>query len=168
MLERGSCPLNRMRIPPETVPMMYFEDFRVGDRYRLPPRSLSEAEIIAYGRKYDPQPFHIDPVAAQATMFGGLVASGWHACAFIMRSIVDWFRTHDVQAVGSPGVDSCRWLKPLRAGDGLRCDAEVVAIRPSRSKPIGIVTMRTELIDAEGQLLTELVGMNMIRCRPPA
>ena len=99
--------------------MRYFEDFRVGETDALGSHTITEAEIVAFAEKYDPQPFHIDPEAAKATIFGGLIASGWHTCAILMRLTVEAAQREQAAAAGSPGIDSCRWLKAVRPGDTL-------------------------------------------------
>src|SRR5262245_12368793 len=95
-------------------PMRYFEDIRVGDKDTLGSHAVTANEIVAFATKYDPQPFHTDPEAARATIFGGLIASGWHTCAIMMRLSAEASRRAAAQTIGSPGVDSCRWLRPVR------------------------------------------------------
>jgi acyl dehydratase len=146
--------------------MRYFEDFRVGETDELGGHTLSEGEIVAFARKYDPQPFHVDPEAARATIFGGLIASGWHTCAILMRLSVEAARREQAAATGSPGVDSCRWLKPVRPGDTLSARTEVLEVWPSRSKPLGFVRRRLEMLNQHGQVVLSLVGISMYRRRP--
>jgi len=127
--------------------MRYFEDFRVGETGALGTHTITEVEIVAFARKYDPQPFHVDPEAARATFFGGLIASGWHTCAILMRLSVEAARREEAAATGSPGVDSCRWLEPVRPGDTLSARTEVLEAWPSRSKPFGFVRRRLEMLN---------------------
>ena len=145
--------------------MKCFEDFTVGEADVLGSHTVTEAEIVAFAKKYDPQPFHTDPEAARATMFGGLIASGWHTCAIMMRLSVEAARRTNAAATGSPGVDSCRWLKPVRPGDTLT--ARVVALEtwPSRSKPIGFVRSRVEMLNQHGETVLSLVGVSMYHRR---
>jgi len=145
--------------------MRYFEDVRVGETDVLGSHTVTEPEIIAFAKKYDPQPFHTDPAAARGTIFGGLIASGWHTCAIMMRLSVELARRKEAMTTGSPGVDSCRWLKPVRPGDTLTVRAEVLETWPSRSKPIGFVRSRMEALNQQGELVLSLVGISMYRRR---
>ena len=106
--------------------MKYFEDVRVGETAVLGSSTVSEAEILAFARKYDPQPFHTDPEAAKTSFFGGLIASGWHTCAIMMRISVEAMQRERAAGAGSPGIDSCRWLKPVRPGDRLTLKREIL------------------------------------------
>jgi len=146
--------------------MRYFEDFRVGETGELGSHGITEAEILAFARKYDPQPFHVDPEAARGTIFGGLIASGWHTCAILMRLSVEAARGEEAAGTGSPGVDSCRWLKPVRPGDTLSARTEVLEAWPSRAKPFGFVRRRLEMLNQHGQTVLSLVGISMYRRRP--
>lgn len=146
--------------------MKYWEDFKVGERIVLGAHAISEAEILAFARKYDPQPFHTDPEAARRSIFGGLIASGWHTCALMMRLSVEANRREDAAATGSPGLDSCRWLKPVRPGDTLTGRSEVLETWPSRSKPIGFVRRRVDLVNQHGEPVVTIVGLTMYRRRP--
>jgi acyl dehydratase len=143
--------------------MRYFEDVEAGETEVLGSHTLTQAEIIAFARRYDPQPFHIDPEAARATIFGGLIASGWHTCAIMMRLSVEAARRREAAITGSPGVDSCRWLKPVRPGDTVTARSEVLATWPSRSKPIGFVRCRIEMVNQRGEAVLDLVGVSMYR-----
>src|SRR5512146_2075241 len=112
----------------------YFEDFQVGQVIEMGPRKVSREEIIRFAEKFDPQPFHIDDEAARATMFGGLIASGWHTMSMTMRMMVDGF-IGDSRSLGSAGIDELRWLKPVRPDDVLHLHMEVTEVLPSKSKP---------------------------------
>ena len=146
--------------------MRYFEDVQVGERTNLGTHTVTEEEILAFARRYDPQPFHVDPEAAKQSIFGGLIASGWHTCAIMMRMTVEAGRKNRTVTTGSPGVDSCRWLKPVRPGDTLAGRAEVLEAWPSRSKPIGFVRSRVEMLNQRGEIVLSLVGIAMYRRRP--
>ena len=148
--------------------MRYWEDFKVGETAELGSCSITEAEIMAFARKYDPQPFHLDPAAARASIFGGLIASGWHTCALLMRLSVEAARREAAAATGSPGLDSCRWLKPVRPGDVLSGRTEVLETWPSKSKPIGFVRRRVEMRNQHGEAVVTIVGLTMYRRRPAA
>lgn len=141
--------------------MKHFEDFRVGEMNELGSHTVTEAEIVAFAKKYDPQPFHTDPEAASGTIFGGLIASGWHTCAIMMRLSVEAARRQRAAATGSPGVDSCRWLRPVRPGDTLTARTEVLETWPSRSKPIGFVRSRVEMLNQQGEIVLSLVGVSI-------
>jgi acyl dehydratase len=146
----------------------YFEDFVVGERHVLGSHAVTEEEILAYARRYDPQPFHVDPEAAKRSIFGGLIASGWHTCALLMRLSVEEQQRTGAAGIGSPGIDSCRWLKPVRAGDTLTGTTEVLETWPSRSKPMGFVRRRSEMTNQRGEVVLRLVGISMYRSRRAA
>jgi acyl dehydratase len=146
----------------------YWEDFEVGEAAGLGSRAVSEAEILAFARQYDPQPFHTDPEAARGSLYGGLIASGWHTCALLMRLSVEAVQREQAAATGSPGLDSCRWLKPVRPGDVLTARTEVLETWPSRSKPIGFVRRRSEMLNQHGEVVVQVVGVTMYRRRPAA
>lgn len=148
--------------------MRYWEDFRVGEAADLGSCPITEAEIIAFARKYDPQPFHTDPEAARRSIFGGLIASGWHTCALMMRLSVEAARREEAAATGSPGLDSCRWLRPVRPGDVLTGRSEVLETWPSRTRPIGFVRHRIEMVNQRGEVAVAVVGLSMYHRRPDA
>ena len=148
--------------------MKYFEDVRVGEAGVLGSRTLSEAEMVAFARKYDPQPFHTDPEAARSSFFGGLIASGWHTCAIMMRMSVEAMQREEMAGAGSPGIDSCRWLKPVRPGDTLTLHREILEAWPSRTKPIGFVRSRLEMVNQRGETAVAVVGITMVQRRPSA
>lgn len=113
---------------------MFFDDLHVGFSFETDARALPEGEIIAFARQWDPQSFHLDPEAAKASPYGGLIASGFHTLltAFTLELAAEvWTEA----SMGSPGMDAIRWLKPVRPGDRLRVRFEVTESRPSRSKP---------------------------------
>lgn len=111
----------------------YFEDFATGDVFRAGPVALAEDDIIAFAKRYDPQPFHIDPAAAAETIYGGIIASGWHTVSATFRALIDagFLRGG---GMGSPGLDKLRWLKPVRPGEGLDITLTVTSTRPSASR----------------------------------
>lgn len=124
-------------------PLYYLEDLSIGQRFTSATHRLDEAQIVAFARQFDPQPFHVDPVAAADSLLGGFAASGWHVASITMRLIVGDGAPFAGGVVGA-GVD-LTWPRPTRAGDVLRVETEVVQITPSRSKPDrGIVTVRSE------------------------
>src|SRR5437870_3196748 len=110
---------------------VYLEDFEKGSVIELRGRrTVTREEIIAFAREFDPQPFHLDEDAAKRSPFGGLIASGWHTTAMVMRLIVDEFLAPDSGSLGSPGADEIRWLKPVRPGDTLRLRVTVADVIP--------------------------------------
>ena len=112
----------------------YLEDLHAGDRFNSGPYEVTEAGIINFAREFDPQPFHLDVERARQSIFGGLVASGWHTAAITMRLLVTCGLNLAGGAVGL-GADELRWPRPVRPGDVLRLELEIVEVRPSRSKP---------------------------------
>jgi acyl dehydratase len=141
-----------------------FEDFPIGHFGSYGPRRVTRAEILAFAAEFDPQPMHLDEAAAARSMLKGLSASGWHLCSIMMRMMVDGFAGRSA-SLGSPGVNELRWLAPLRPGDDLMLDVEVLEARLSRSRPeTGIVTLRAVARNAAGQVLCEMVSpMIMMR-----
>ena len=146
--------------------MRYFEDFQVGDIFDLGSTTVTEEEIISFARQFDPQPFHTDPVLAKDSIFGGLVASGWHTAAMFMRLFFDGL-LHETASIASPGVDDVRWLKPVRPGDVLRARFTVIESTPSKSKTsLGIVRSRCEVFNQADELVMSLVGVHFLGRKP--
>lgn len=144
----------------------YFEDFTVGSVVELGTVDVSETEIIEFAARYDPQPFHVDPVAARASPFGGLIASGWHTCALYMRALFDGL-IEDSSSQGSPGMEELRWLAPVRPGDRLRATYTVEGVAPSASKPYrGTVRFRSEMINQDGVVVLRMRGRGLYGRRP--
>lgn len=112
------------------TPPVHFEDFAVGQVYDLGSYEISRDEIVEFGRRFDPQPFHVDEQAGDAGVFGGLIASGWHSASIFMRCYVDNL-LHSSASMGSPGVEQLRWLVPVRPGDTLSAMATVTDVAPS-------------------------------------
>jgi len=145
----------------------YWEDFEVGDTSSLGERTVDREEIIAFAKMYDPQPFHIDEEAGRQSMFGGLIASGWHTVAMVMRMSVDSY-LRDSASLGSPGVDNVRWLKPVRPGDTIRTTRTVMETRPSKSRPeLGSVKTRWEVFNQHGEMVMSMEGWGMFSRRYP-
>jgi acyl dehydratase len=144
----------------------YFEDYQPGAVYEYGYLSVTEAEILAFARQFDPQPIHTDPAYAAAGPFGGLIASGWHTAGLLMRLFAGHYLTR-VASLASPGIDELRWPAPLRPGDELRLRVEVAEARLSRSKPDrGLVRTRCELIASPDTTVLTAVAMNLIGRRP--
>lgn len=143
----------------------FFEDFSPGRVFELGTTSVTEDEIIEFARRFDPQPFHIDPEAAAATMYGGIIASGWHSCSMLMRLMVDGV-LGDSTSMGSPGMDEVRWLAPVRPGDTLTGTSTVASARRSSSKPDrGIVELVNEMRNQDGVLVVSMRGTGFYGCR---
>jgi acyl dehydratase len=141
--------------------MKYWEDFKLGERAELGRHTFTEEEIIAFGRQYDPQPFHIDAQTARASVFGGLIASGWQTCAIGMRLMVDAYISQTL-SLGSPGIDNIRWLKPVRPGDIITYSRVVTASRASATrKGVGLVKHRWEAVNQRGELVLTMEGWGM-------
>src|SRR5205807_6682825 len=143
----------------------FFDDFAVGQRFVTENLAVTEAEIVAYARQFDPQYFHLDPAAAAKSAFGGLVASGLHTLSLTMRLFFDlnlWERA----IIGSPGMEHIRFLKPLRAGDTVRTSVEVSAVKRSISKPDrGVVSTTHRTYNQHGELIFTAVCLHMLRTR---
>lgn len=133
--------------------MRYFEDFAEGQEYPFGPHTVTRAEIIAFASEYDPQPFHLDERAAAETMLGGLAASGWHTCALFMRMMaLSWLNAS--ASMGSPGIDSLKWRRPVRPGDVLSGRSVVLGVRPSGSRDDrGFVKFRHEVANERGEVV---------------
>jgi acyl dehydratase len=139
------------------VPDLYFEDFQPGQVFELGSRTVTEEEIVAFARKWDPQPFHVDPEAAKESVFGGLIASGWHTGSMWMRLYVDAMGGSAGQ--GSPGVEELRWLAPVRPGDTLHGRLIVLDTTPSERRPDRItVRIRGEMVNQEGVTVLSMVS----------
>jgi acyl dehydratase len=145
--------------------MRYFDDFRVGESVDLGQISVTDDEIIAFARQFDPQPFHVDARRARDSIFGGLVASGWHTAALYMRLLVDGL-LKDSASLGSPGIDALRWLQPVRPGDTLRARFTVLECRPSQSRPgMGIVRGRGEVLNQDETAVMSVESIGFFGCR---
>jgi acyl dehydratase len=143
-----------------------FEDYPVGRVITGGPITVSEAEILDFARRFDPQPMHVDKAAAAAGPFGGLIASGWHTGALMMQLLAAHFVPR-ASNLASPGLDELRWLQPVRPGDALRLRATVLTARRSRSKPDqGVVTSRVEVLNQRGEVVMSLKPVSLMRCRP--
>jgi acyl dehydratase len=148
--------------PPED---RYFEDYLPGAVFEYGNIRVTEAEIIEFARRYDPQDMHVDPEAAARGRFGGLVASGWHTVAMTMRLIAENFLSKGT-SLASPGVDELRWLKPVRPGDVLRVRVTVVEATPSRSRSDrGMVRSFVEALNQDGDVVMSMKPINIVRRR---
>lgn len=144
---------------------IYFDDLYPGQRFVTSAMTISETQILDFARVYDPQPFHINAEAANQTEFGGLIASGFHT---LTLSFSLFFRLGIFSAanLGSPGMEEIRWLKPLRPGDTIHAEAEVMALKASQSKPDrGIVTMRHDTFNQDGALILTVICLHRLKRR---
>jgi len=152
-----------MVMDPESA--RYFEDYTVGVEQEVGSVNLSEAEIIEFANKYDPQDFHTDPEKAATGPFGGLIASGWHTIAVVMRLLVDKY-LDNASSLGSPGIDELRWLAPVRPGDVLTVRAKVFNARRSDSKPDrGLIHTSVETSNQDGTMVMTMKAVNVVACR---
>jgi acyl dehydratase len=152
------------------VPTLAFEDFVADSVTEMGSRLITAEEIVAFAAEFDPQPMHLGEEGGRAAGVGGLIASGWHTCAILMRMIVDGF-IHDTASMGSPGVEEVRWLRPVRPGDRLTARRTVLATRESQSRPaMGLVTFRFEMLNQAGEVVIELTSPLMVgrRNSPPS
>jgi len=145
--------------------LSYFEDYTLGSTYECGSVSIDQASIIAFAKEFDPQPFHVDPVAAAAGPYGGLIASGWHTAALVMRLLVENYLAPE-SSLGSAGLDELRWPHPVRPGDTLRVRATVVESRRSLSKPDrGILKTMVEATNSGGATVMRATAINFILVR---
>jgi len=150
----------------------YWEDVEIGSRRDLGSYTFTEDEIIRFARKYDPQPFHIDPEAAKQSIFGGLIASGWHTAAIWMKLAIaeranSAGKSPLLRAGVSPGYEDMRWLRPVRPGMTLRFSSEVCGKVELKSRPeMGIVLTRNEARDENGALVFVFTGKGFVQRRP--
>ena len=146
----------------------YFEDFTPGREFRTDGATITEAQILDFALTFDPQPFHLDAEAAKHSVFGGLIASGFHTMALTFRLFAQT-RALAACSLGSPGVDELRWLRPVRPGDTLRAVVRVVEQRPSTSKPDrGIVRLQWTTLNQAGEPVLTMTSMQLVRRRPEA
>ena len=144
----------------------YFEDFPVGKVMDVGSHTFSEEEIIAFATQFDPQPFHVNKDAATQSIFGTLIASGWHTVSTMMRLMVDAF-VNESASMGSPGVEQIRWIKPVHPGDTLQVSLTTVESRPSKSKPDrGVVVTEWQAKNQHGELVCSMRSLGMFGRRP--
>jgi acyl dehydratase len=150
------------------VPERYFEDFEPGHVFELGSRTVTADEIVAFARDWDPQPFHTDEEAAAASVFGGLIASGWHTGAMWMRLYVDAVLL-GAASMGSPGIEELRWLAPVRPGDTLYARLTVLEAKPSERRPDrGTIRSRAEMVNQDGVTVMAMIARGHFARRPPA
>lgn len=147
---------------------LYFEDFRPGRRFVSSSVTMHEAEIMDFAFKYDPQPFHISKPAAEESMYGGIIASGFHTLAVIFR-MMHQENVFNACNIGSPGIEELRWLKPVHAGDTIHAEMEVLAAEPSSSRPErGRVRMAWTARNQNGEAVMTMTIVHIMLRRPGA
>jgi len=145
----------------------YWEDFKTGSREKIGSVVVDKDELIEFASRYDPQPFHVDEAAAQKSIYGGLIASGWHTCSMVMRLICDAYMLNSA-SLGSPGLENLRWLQPVRPGDTLTAFRTIEQTRASNSRPDrGIVKTLWEVENQDKQLVLTMSGINFFLKRQP-
>jgi acyl dehydratase len=148
------------------VPKLYWEDMQAGEVVELGSVDVTEEEIVDFARRYDPQPFHVDPAAAAESVFGGLIASGWHTGAMWMRLYVNSLLGSS-SAQGSPGIEELRWLAPVRPRDTLHGRLMVLETTPSERRPDrGTVRIRGEMVNQDGVTVLSMVSRGHFGRRP--
>ncbi|HZU89806.1 MAG TPA: MaoC family dehydratase [Stellaceae bacterium] len=158
--------MNPSALPPTEE--RYFEDYPEGAVFEYGSVAVTAAEIVDFARRFDPQPMHLDPAAAAQGPFGGLIASGWHTAALMMRLFAEHFLSQ-VASLASPGIDELRWLRPVRPGDALRIRVHVLEARPSRTQPDrGVLRTFVEVLNQEDTAVMTLKPVNLLRRRPAA
>ena len=145
----------------------YLEDFAVGQTFQSRRLKIDQERIKTFAAEFDPQPFHLDEHAARETIFCGLAASGWHTAAVTMRLLVDSDLTLAGGIVGA-GSHEFRWLPPVRPGDELRVESEVLEVRPSRSRQDqGLLKLRVTTLNQQGEPVQACIGTLIVPRRPP-
>jgi acyl dehydratase len=149
--------------------MIYFEDLEVGRTESYGSVEVSREEVLAFARRYDPQPFHLSDEEAAKTHFGRIAASGWHTCAMTMGVIVEFLDRNPQAGLGSPGVDELRWLKPVYPGDTLTISGTLLEKTPSRSKPdLGSFRTQNVVTNQDRVDVLRFISIVLIRRRPSA
>ena len=143
----------------------YFDDLKVGDRFKSEPLTVTEKQLIEFAHKFDPQMFHLSRKAAERTIFKGLIASGWHTAAITMRLFVRTLNFAE-GAIGL-GVDELRWRNVVRPRDVLTVETEIVDVRPSRSRPgYGIIRLRNVTTNQRDEVVQTMLASAMLPRRP--
>ena len=143
----------------------YLDDLTPGQQFTTPGMTLTEAEIIDFAWRYDPQPFHLDANAAAESPYGGLIASGFQSLAICFRLFIQSGILAE-SSMGSPGIDELRWLAPVRPGDTLHCEVQVLEVRPSSSKPDrGIARLRYTAVNQRPEVVLSFVVNHLLRRR---
>jgi len=149
----------------KSVPKLFWEDFIEGNVAEYGPRAVTREEIVAFAAEFDPQPMHLDEHAARASMLGGLAASGWHTCVLVNRLLADGLM-NEAHAMGAPGVDEVKWLKPVRPGDILSVESTVreKIDSPSR-RGLGTVKIDSRVLNQRNEAVMTLTSLVLYRRR---
>ena len=154
--------------PPRPPIVFYWEDFAAGSVREFGAMPVTRDAVLAFAQQFDPQPFHLDDAAAEASLFGSLSASGWHTCAMTMRMMCDEYLLQS-SSLGSPGIDNLRWLKPVLPGDTLSVRLTVMEARPMASRPhVGLVRSQWEVLNQKRETVLTMEGWGMFGRRENA
>lgn len=146
-------------------PKHWWEDFPVGSSHAYGPYLVKREDVIAFATAFDPQPFHLDDQAAEASLFKKLSASGWHTCAMTMRMLCDAYLL-DSASLGAPGIEQIKWVSPVYPGDELSGTMTVTEARPMKSRPhVGLIHSTYETRQQEGKVVMTMQGWSMLRRR---
>jgi acyl dehydratase len=143
----------------------YWEDLVAGETVDIGSHTITAEEIIGFARQFDPQPFHTDPEKAKDSIYGGLIASGWHTCSIAMRLMCDAYVNH-AASMGSPGLEEVRWLKPVRPGDTLRATRTIEESRPTSKPDRGLVLTRWDMYNQKNEHVLMMRGYGLFGRRP--
>ena len=144
---------------------IWFDDLAVGMRFRSPDKAVTREDIKRFASEFDPQPYHLDEAAAEQTALKGLAASGWHTAALAMRLVVETRPFGSLPLLGL-GVDELRWLAPVRPGDTLHLDGELIELIPSKSKPQGIARIRWTAFNQDNAPVYTFTPLSIVPRRP--
>ena len=146
----------------------YWEDFPAGQVREFGAMPVTREAVLAFATQFDPQPFHLDDAAAEASLFGKLSASGWHTCAMVMRMMCDEYLLES-SSLGSPGIDSLRWTQPVYPGDTLSLRLTTLEARPMASRPsVGLVLSKWEVLNQHREVVLTMQGWGMFGRREPS
>ncbi|MEP9361158.1 MaoC family dehydratase [Sphingomonas sp. KR3-1] len=149
--------------------MLYLEDIEPGMKRSFGRYAVTHEEVLDFAHKYDPQPFHLSDAGAARTHFGRLAASGWHTCAMTMSMLVAQMAVEPEASLGAAGIDELRWLKPVYPGDTLRCETEILEVKPSRSRPdMGSLRSQMTTFNQHDEPVLRFVALALMRRRPEA
>jgi acyl dehydratase len=143
----------------------WFDDLKLGMRFASDKLTVTKEDILRFAAEFDPQPFHLDEEAAKSTILGGLAASGWHTAAIAMR-LATTARPFGPHPLFGAGVDDLRWMKPVRPGDTLHLEGEVVELTPSRTKPQGIARIKWTAYNQSGEAVYTFNPIAIVPSRP--
>jgi acyl dehydratase len=143
----------------------YWEDLTAGETVDIGSHTITADEIVAFAKQFDPQPFHVDAEKAKESIYGGLIASGWHTCSIAMRLMCDSY-VNQAASMGSPGLEEVRWLKPVRPGDTLRATRTIEESRPTSKPDRGLVLTRWDMYNQKDEHVLMMRGYGLFGRRP--